>query len=74
MEPFHFLTLWHFDAPVERVWEELNRPQEFPNWWPGVEYAEVLTDGPPGVIGFEATSTLSSTSSCASWSTSRRPI
>lgn len=49
MEPFHFITLWHFDAPVERVWAELNRPTEFPNWWPGFEHAEVLTEGPPGV-------------------------
>jgi uncharacterized protein YndB with AHSA1/START domain len=49
MEPFHFLTLWHFDAPMERVWEELNRPTEFPNWWPGFEYAEALTHGPAAI-------------------------
>jgi uncharacterized protein YndB with AHSA1/START domain len=49
MEPFHFLTLWHFNEPVERVWEELNRPTEFPSWWPGFEDAEALTQGPPGL-------------------------
>lgn len=50
MQPFHFLTLWHFDAPLERVWDILSQPERFTEWWPGFEHAEMVRGerGKPG--------------------------
>lgn len=49
MEPFHFITLWHFDAPVQQVWNELNKPEAFPQWWPGFERAQIIRSTPEHV-------------------------
>jgi len=46
VEPFHFITLWHFDVPVQQVWDQLNKPEEFPRWWPGFERAQVIRTTP----------------------------
>lgn len=34
METYHFVTNWHFQAPIERVWEELVDVKAWPTWWP----------------------------------------
>lgn len=49
-EPFHLVTLWAFDAPIERVWALLNQTERFPEWWPGFEAAEKVA-GRDGEIG-----------------------
>src|SRR4051794_24364552 len=41
---YRFLTTWIFDAPIERVWERLDDPGHWPDWWRGVEKTEVLSD------------------------------
>src|SRR3982750_3510576 len=37
-----FLTTWIFDAPIEAVWERLDDPVRWPEWWRGVEKTEIL--------------------------------
>ncbi len=49
MRRFHLVTEWSFDAPIEHVWELLNEPERFPEWWPGFDEAEI-TEG-DGEIG-----------------------
>jgi uncharacterized protein YndB with AHSA1/START domain len=33
---FHLVTRWEIAAPVETVWDELNTPQRWPEWWRAV--------------------------------------
>jgi uncharacterized protein YndB with AHSA1/START domain len=33
METYHFVTNWHFHAPMERVWDELIHVSAWPTWW-----------------------------------------
>lgn len=34
MAEYSFVTVWRFDAPVAQVWEALNAPERYPEWWP----------------------------------------
>ncbi|MGZ5283430.1 MAG: SRPBCC family protein [Bacteroidia bacterium] len=36
MPVFRFKTKWIFEAPVEILWQEINNPAEWPNWWRGL--------------------------------------
>lgn len=40
METYHFVTNWHFQAPIERVWEELVNVSAWPTWWPSWRKAQ----------------------------------
>jgi hypothetical protein len=42
MTRYRFLTTWLFEAPIERVWERLDDPARWPEWWRGVERTEIL--------------------------------
>jgi hypothetical protein len=33
MEMYHFVTKWFFQAPVERVWQEILNMESWPSWW-----------------------------------------
>lgn len=37
-----FRTRWEIPAPLEHVWQELMRPDEWPLWWRGVEQVQLL--------------------------------
>ncbi|MHB1101341.1 MAG: SRPBCC family protein [Devosia sp.] len=39
------------EAPVARVWEELNRPDDWPAWWRAVKRVEKIAAGGPDGIG-----------------------
>ena len=41
METYHFVTNWHFQAPIESVWEELVDVKSWPTWWPSWRKARV---------------------------------
>ncbi len=43
MAGFRFVTEWSVPAAIERVWDELNRPERVPQWWPGFEHAESVS-------------------------------
>lgn len=42
---YDFVTHWEFAAPLARVWQCLMRPEEWPNWWRGVQQVETLKPG-----------------------------
>lgn len=48
---YNFVTDWTFDAPIEAVWDELMRPEDWPRWWKGVRSVEVLTPGDAEDLG-----------------------
>jgi uncharacterized protein YndB with AHSA1/START domain len=33
---YHFEDHWHVPFPIERVWEVISKPEEYPTWWHGV--------------------------------------
>jgi uncharacterized protein YndB with AHSA1/START domain len=39
---YQFVTHWQIAAPVERVWGVLNAPDQWPQWWRGVERVDLL--------------------------------
>lgn len=48
---FELVTEWHLDAPVERVWKELSRPEDWPLWWRAVKHLEQIAPGGADGIG-----------------------
>jgi uncharacterized protein YndB with AHSA1/START domain len=34
MAAYHFVTKWRIPAPVERVWDVLDAPERYQDWWP----------------------------------------
>jgi uncharacterized protein YndB with AHSA1/START domain len=42
---YRFLTTWLFDAPREPVWDVIYDAAHWPEWWRGVERAEVVEAG-----------------------------
>lgn len=51
MAGYSFVTRWHLDAPIERVWDELSKTERWPAWWRGVEEARQLEPGAPDRVG-----------------------
>jgi uncharacterized protein YndB with AHSA1/START domain len=49
-----FETEWVLTAPVERVFEVLEHPDEFSDWWPSVKHAELLEEGDSDGVGKRA--------------------
>jgi hypothetical protein len=33
---YEFVTVWRFDAPLERVWDEIKHSENWSDWWKGV--------------------------------------
>jgi uncharacterized protein YndB with AHSA1/START domain len=48
---FELVTEWHLDAPLARVWDELNRPDDWPAWWRAVKRVEVIVAGGRDGVG-----------------------
>ncbi len=48
---FDLVSDWHFDTPVERIWDELTRPDEWPDWWRAVKKVELISSGERNGIG-----------------------
>ena len=42
---YEFVTRWEIPAPVEAVWLALFDPEQWPNWWRGVEKVETIREG-----------------------------
>jgi Polyketide cyclase / dehydrase and lipid transport. len=48
---YHFVTQWQFRAPIERIWDEIYRSDDWPSWWKGVLSVETLRNGNPNGVG-----------------------
>jgi hypothetical protein len=51
MALYHFVTIWRFDQPIDRVWEAINKAEDYPHWWPNILYYKCLTPNNPRGIG-----------------------
>ncbi|MEO7617572.1 MAG: SRPBCC family protein [Candidatus Saccharibacteria bacterium] len=47
---FEFVSIWHFDAAVQDVWDTLVDPATWPEWWDGLE-ASSVDRHPLGSVG-----------------------
>jgi uncharacterized protein YndB with AHSA1/START domain len=53
MAKYQFITIWRFDQPIERVWEAINKAEDYPQWWPNILYYRCLTPDNPRGVGAE---------------------
>ncbi len=42
---FQLVSEWHLAAPPEAVWDVLNRPEAWPQWWPEIRRVRLLVPG-----------------------------
>src|SRR5262249_27753159 len=49
MAGYRFVTRWSIPADPERVWDELNTPGRYHEWWPSFVAYRSLTPGVTGV-------------------------
>lgn len=54
MVHYMFETRWVLTAPVGRVFELLEHPEEFSSWWPSVKKSTLLHAGDPDGLGARA--------------------
>lgn len=50
-EDYEFVTIWVFDAPVEKVWKELKDSESWSDWWKGVLAVKELQAGDENGVG-----------------------
>ena len=50
---FKLVSEWHVRAPVEKVWHEIARPDDWPQWWRAVKRVEILREGDARGVGTE---------------------
>jgi hypothetical protein len=48
---YEFVTVWRFDAPLERVWDEIKHSENWSDWWKGVIRVVELQAGDDDGIG-----------------------
>jgi uncharacterized protein YndB with AHSA1/START domain len=51
MADYAFVSLWQLAAPIDRVWEVVTRPAEYPEWFPYVTEAETVRPGDDAGVG-----------------------
>jgi hypothetical protein len=51
MTEYNFTTHWHFDHPLEKVWDIIRSMDHWPDWWKYVKRVEKISEGPEGDIG-----------------------
>lgn len=59
-EYYEFVTVWRFDAPLEKVWEEIKNSETWSEWWKGVIKVEEIKAGDANGIGSVRRSTWKS--------------
>ena len=42
---YYFITRWQIRAPITEVWDAIYNSLEWPEWWPGVKKARLLSKG-----------------------------
>ena len=51
MPQYRFVTLWRLQAPIERVFAEIDDVESWPTWWPNVRRVEQLDAGDAEKLG-----------------------
>lgn len=51
MRYYEFVTVWRFDAPIEKVWSEIKASENWSDWWRGVLRVEELKPGGARGVG-----------------------
>ena len=51
MASYEFITVWRFNAPLEKVWEAIKRSESWHEWWKGVLRVEELKAGDAEGVG-----------------------
>lgn len=51
MSDYKFVTVWRFDAPIERVWQEIKSSENWHEWWKGVLKVVEIKAGDADGIG-----------------------
>lgn len=51
MSDYEFVTVWRFDAPLERVWEEIKSSERWHEWWKGVLKVVECKEGDANGVG-----------------------
>jgi uncharacterized protein YndB with AHSA1/START domain len=49
--PYSFVTRWHVESPIDRVWEALYDAEAYPAWWGAVLAVTKIDEGGPGGVG-----------------------
>ncbi|CAN5142733.1 hypothetical protein BH09PAT1_BH09PAT1_0180 [soil metagenome] len=39
---YHFKTVWHFESPIDEVWDIIFASGEWPLWWKSVKKANII--------------------------------
>jgi len=50
-QQFNLVTEWRFSATVDRVWAELMRPDDWPQWWKAVKRVQTLAEADADGVG-----------------------
>jgi uncharacterized protein YndB with AHSA1/START domain len=45
MSVHSFRMVWKFEAPIDAVWELINQPESWPQWWKNCRNVERLSEG-----------------------------
>jgi uncharacterized protein YndB with AHSA1/START domain len=48
---FDLVSHWRIAAPVDRVWQALSQPEQWPRWWPYVRAVHTLRRGDASGVG-----------------------
>lgn len=51
MAVYEFQTVWLIRGPLESVWKLIYDSDKWPEWWPGVEQVERLSEGDANHVG-----------------------
>jgi hypothetical protein len=51
MASYEFVTNWEFDAPLDRVWNEIYHSERWPEWWKAVESVVSIAPGDESGVG-----------------------
>ena len=51
MGEYEFVTTWCLDAPIDRVFSAIEDSARWPEWWKGVQTAELLEEGDENGVG-----------------------
>jgi hypothetical protein len=52
-QQFNLVTQWRVKSPLKPVWDEIVRPDDWPQWWRAIKRVEMLREGDADGVGAE---------------------